>query len=225
MSKLTPADCAAFHRKVFVPNNAIVALVGDFDSKTVIAELKRLTAGWKKTDLKHPELPPIEKPKAFTQKILTMPEASQLNVYLGQVGVRRTNPDYYKLLVMDYILGTGSGFTDRLSSRLRDREGLAYTVSASITSTAGDEPGLFMCYIGTFKQHFATVKKMFLEELNAHSRHEADRDRAGRREGLPDRQPVAGVRHERGHRRPVADDRAIQAGLRLPGGLSKGRAR
>ena len=39
---LTPADCVAFHRKVFVPNNAIVALVGDFDSQAVLAEMTRL---------------------------------------------------------------------------------------------------------------------------------------------------------------------------------------
>jgi zinc protease len=166
VSGLTPADCADFHRKVFVPNNAILAVVGDFDSKAIVAEIRALSAGWKKEELTHPVLPAIEKPKTFTQKILTMPEASQLQVYMGSVGIRRSNPDYYKLLVMDHILGTGAGFTDRLSSRLRDREGLAYTVSASITSTASLEPGLFTCYIGTDRENLEKVKKMFLEELN-----------------------------------------------------------
>jgi zinc protease len=163
---LTPADCSDFHRKVFVPNNALLALVGNFDAKAAIAEVKRLTKDWKKAELSRPNLPKVEKPEVFTLKILTMPEAAQLNVYLGQVGVRRDNPDYHKLLVMDYILGTGVGFTDRLSSRLRDREGLGYEVSANITSSAGAEPGVFTCYIGTDKENFAKVKKMFLEELN-----------------------------------------------------------
>ena len=72
-----------------------------------------------------------------------MPDAVQLQFMMGHVGVRRENPDYYKLLVMDYVLGTGPGFTDRLSSRLRDREGLAYTVTANISSSATEEPGLF----------------------------------------------------------------------------------
>jgi zinc protease len=84
---------------------------------------------------------------------------------MGHAGIRRTNPDYYKLLVMDYVLGTGPGFTDRLSARLRDREGLAYTVSATMTSTAGEEVGTFTCYIGTEPQYFDRVKKTFLEEL------------------------------------------------------------
>jgi zinc protease len=94
-----------------------------------------------------------------------MPEAAQLHLYLGHAGIRRDNPDYYKLLVMDYVLGTGPGFTDRLSSRLRDREGLAYTVSATISGSASDEPGLFTGYIGTDVKNFERVKGMFLEEL------------------------------------------------------------
>jgi zinc protease len=165
VAALTPADCADFHKKVFVPNNAILAVVGDFDSEAVIAQVKKSTAGWKKAPLARPKPPEPKKPKGLTQVIISMPEAAQLHIYAGHVGVRRKNPDYYKLLVMDYILGTGEGFTDRLSSRVRDREGLAYTVSANITSEAGTEPGLFTCYVGTDKENFAKVKAIILEEL------------------------------------------------------------
>src|SRR5262249_39852199 len=130
-----------------------------------IDEVKKLTAGWKKAELAPPKVPEVPFPKKFTQKVLTMAEAAQLHFYLGHVGVRRTNPDYYKLLVMDNMLGTGPGFTDRLSARLRDRQGLAYRVSATITASAGEEPGTFTCYIGTRPANFALVKKVFLEEL------------------------------------------------------------
>jgi zinc protease len=163
---LTPADCADFHRKVFVPNNTVIALVGDFDSKEIVEEIKRLTADWKKAPVDRPELPAVTKPKEFTEKVLSMPDAAQLHFYMGHVGIRRNNPDYYKLLVMDYVLGTGPGFTDRLSSRLRDREGLAYTVTANITSSAGEEPGVFTCYIGTEPDNLGRVRKAFMEELN-----------------------------------------------------------
>jgi zinc protease len=163
---LSPADCAAFHREVFVPNNTLLAVVGDFDSNKVIDEIKQMTAAWKKAAVRLPELPEVTRPDKFTQTILTMPGAVQLHFYMGQPGIRRANPDYYKLLVMDYVLGTGPGFTDRLSARLRDREGLAYTVSANITDSAGKEPGVFRCYIGTDPANFARVKATFLEELN-----------------------------------------------------------
>ncbi len=163
---LKPADCVAFHKKVFVPNNTTLVVVGDFDSKEVADEIGKLTADWKKGDLERPEYPKIEKPKEFTEKIISMPDARQLHFYMGHVGIRRSNPDFYKLLVMDYVLGVGPGFTDRLSSRLRDREGLAYTVTGTITSTADLEPGSFTCYIGTDNNNFERMKKEFLEELN-----------------------------------------------------------
>ncbi|MFQ3652526.1 MAG: pitrilysin family protein, partial [Gemmataceae bacterium] len=124
---LSRADCRAYHSLVFRPNNAILAVVGDFEPDAVLAEIKELTTQWKPSKLPKLEFPEVRLPEKFTQKIISMPEAAQLHFYLGHVGIRRTNPDYFKLLVMDYILGTGPGFTDRLSSRLRDREGLAYS--------------------------------------------------------------------------------------------------
>ncbi len=164
--KLTPEDCATFHSQVFVPNNTLLAIAGDFDSKQMIEEIKRLTADWKKGEVPHPTLGLVEKPAEFTQKIIKMPDAAQLHFYMGHVGVRRNFPEYYKLLVMDYVLGTGTGFTDRLSSNLRDRLGLAYTVSANITNTATEEPGAFTCYIGAKPENFQKVKDLILKELN-----------------------------------------------------------
>jgi zinc protease len=167
VAKLKPEDCARWHRRLFVPENAVLTVVGDFDRAQLIDEVRRLCAelGWKKGPVPRPEPPPVVPPSQFTQKILTMPRTVQLHFYMGHPGIRRDNPDFYKLLVMDYVLGTGPGFTDRLSARLRDREGLAYTVSANITSSAAEQPGVFTCYIGTDPRNFARVKREFLEEL------------------------------------------------------------
>jgi len=165
VEKLTGHDCRSFHAARYLPNLTVMAIVGDFDSQKVIDEVTRLTAHWKSQTPIAPQLPPVEKPADFKQTVLTMPQAEQLYFFLGHPGIRRDNPDYYKLLVMDNVLGTGPGFTDRLSARLRDREGLAYSVSAAITSTAAEQPGTFTCYISTFPDKFAAVKDGFLIEL------------------------------------------------------------
>ncbi len=165
VARLTPADCKAFHHRLFVPKNVVLAVVGDFHAADLIADINRLTHAWKSAPIPKLDLPAIAKPTEFTQRIITMPESSQLHFYMGHVGIRRNCQDYYKLLVMDYVLGTGPGFTDRLSSRLRDREGLAYTVNANIASSATEQPGTFTCYIGTDPDKFARVKHEFLEEL------------------------------------------------------------
>jgi len=166
VSKLTPQDCQVFHDKLFVPNNAMIAVAGDFNADELVTELKQLTADWKPQALPEFKPPEAAKPKSFVEQIITMPDAEQLQFLMGHPGIRRSNPDYYKLLVMDYILGTGPGFTDRLSSQLRDREGLAYTVTANISGSASEEPGLFTCYIGTDATNLTRVKQGFLRELN-----------------------------------------------------------
>lgn len=165
VKKLTPKDLKDFHQRVFGPNNTVVAVVGDFDTDKLVAGITKRTAAWKQVQLPKLEIATPPKRDRFTQTIITDPTAAQLTVLLGHLGVKRDNPDYYKLLVMDHVLGTGAGFTDRLSSTLRDRQGLAYSVSARITGSAGEEPGTFTASIGTFPDKFAEVKAGFLKEI------------------------------------------------------------
>jgi zinc protease len=166
VEKLTADDCKAFHKLAFAPNFGIVVVVGDFKADEMVKKIEALTKDWKKSDAGKPVVPAPPKPTAVTEKIITDAEAAQVHVYIGQLGITRDNPDYYKLLVMDNVLGTGPGFTDRLSATLRDRQGLAYTVRATITNTAGKEPGTFTGYIGTFPKSFLDVRHGFLKEFN-----------------------------------------------------------
>jgi len=165
VEKLTRQDCVDFHARAFVPNNTLIAIIGDFNADELVAEIKKLTAAWKSVPVDLPRVPEVNFPKESSEEILSMPDAAQLHVFLGHVGIPRKSPDYYKLLVLDYVLGVGPGFTDRLSSHLRDREGLAYSVGADFTVSAGDQPGLFNCHIGTDPKNFARVKQLLKEEL------------------------------------------------------------
>jgi zinc protease len=165
VKKLTPDDLRRFHQHVFVPGNTVVAVVGDFDSDKIIAAITKRTEKWQRRKLGDPDVKGPTQTTKFRQTIISEPSAAQLTVYLGHLGIKRDNPDYYKLLVMDYVLGTGAGFTDRLSASLRDRQGLAYSVSARITGSAGEEPGTFTAYIGTFPDKLEEVKAGFLKEI------------------------------------------------------------
>jgi zinc protease len=164
--RLTVQDLRTFHKQTFTPNTTTVAIVGDFDTDKLIAQVERLTAGWKPVRSEKPmppSVPPRQKPEEI---IISDPTAAQTHVYIGHAGITRNNPDYYKLLVLDNILGTGPGFTDRLSATLRDRQGLAYTVTAQITATATDQPGLFLGYIGTFPDKYTWVRDGFIKEIH-----------------------------------------------------------
>lgn len=166
VSKFTQADLKAFHAAAYGPDTTTVVVVGDFDSAEMAKKIEKLTANWKPTGRKTPKPAAPAAADKPTQKLVSDPTAAQTHVYLGHLGITRDNPDYYKLLVMDNVLGTGPGFTDRLSSTLRDRQGLAYTVTATITPSAGDQPGTFTGYIGTFPDKFTWVRDGFLKEFN-----------------------------------------------------------
>ncbi|MEG3619033.1 pitrilysin family protein [Magnetovibrio sp. PR-2] len=51
----------------------------------------------------------------------------QSTIVFGQAGLKRQDPDYYAVLVMNHILGGGS-FTSRLYDEVREKRGLAYSV-------------------------------------------------------------------------------------------------
>ena len=165
VEKLTDADCQAFHAAAFAPNLLTVVVVGDFRTDEMARKIEALTQEWKKSDVRPPTVAAPPRPTPPTEKIISDPQAAQVHVYIGELGIKRNNPDYHKLLVMDNVLGTGPGFTYRLSATLRDRQGLAYTVTASITGSAGLQPGTFSGYVGTFPDKFLDVKHGFLREI------------------------------------------------------------
>src|SRR5207244_3479582 len=132
----------------------------------MVKKVEARTKDWAKSGAAKPKVPAPPKPAGTTEKIITDPQAEQVYVYIGHLGITRQNPDYYKLLVMDNVLGTGPGFTDRLSATLRDRQGLAYTVNATIASGAGNQqPGTFTGFIGTSAKDFLPARDGFVTEI------------------------------------------------------------
>ena len=165
VEKLAAADCKVFHAAAYGPDLTTLVVVGDFEPAELKAKVEKLTAGWKpvKAAPPTPTAPPTaDKP---TVQVVSDKTAAQTHVFVGHLGVKRDDPDFYTLLVLDNVLGTGPGFTDRLSSTLRDRQGLAYTVNAQIAGSASDQPGAFTGYIGTFPEKYVWVKDAFLKEV------------------------------------------------------------
>ena len=159
-----------WHDRYFRPDNCIIAAVGDFDSNEMLKRIQAKFGDWKKPakslefadyDFKRPAK--LEGQQVFSFKsfdparvdqnrkriLIDHPEKDQVVVRLQTIGIRRDNPDYYPLLVMDNILGTSPGFTDRFSNTLRDKMALAYSTYANITGGSGVYQGSFLGYIGT----------------------------------------------------------------------------
>jgi zinc protease len=153
----------AHHKANWVARRALIAVCGDVEPEQVRRLLDRRLADWKPGQQLAPRNDVFPEPGVRVDAFEA--EREQVHLYLGHLGVRRLDPDYPALVVMDHILGTGPGFTNRISMRLRDELGLAYTVQAAIHPSAGIQPGTFTAYIGTSPQHVPTALEGFRREI------------------------------------------------------------
>lgn len=124
LTGLKRQDLVDFYRTHYTAGNAVVAMIGDIkrDEANRIAEMLTENLPGGKTDN---HLPVVEKPEPLVQKIAH--PATQSHILLAYPGLSRKDPDYFPLLVGNYILG-GGGFVSRLMKEIRETRGLAYSV-------------------------------------------------------------------------------------------------
>lgn len=164
LQNLTREDVINFYTAYFRPNNTILAIVGDAEPDEIFKYAQRFLGKWAYHDLPPQPAFTISRPEGSVRKHIVKVK-EQNHLYLGHPGITRTNPDFYTLFMMDHILGIGPGFTDRISRKLRDEQGLAYSVSASISLSAEMEPGIFAAYIATSPANMDRAIEGFLEEM------------------------------------------------------------
>ena len=157
------ADVVRHHRQHWVAGRSVIAISGDLDPIQVLDFLNKSLKDW-------PEGKPIGEldrrfPVLAQRSAIFAAQRQQVHVYLGHLGIERKHADYTALVVMDHILGTGPGFTSRITRKLRDEQGLAYTVHAAIHSSAGVLPGCFSAYIGTNPENLGTAVRGLQKEI------------------------------------------------------------
>lgn len=117
-------DLAAFHRDHFAARHASVTIVGDVDRETAEQIAIRLT----RTLPAGRDIPPTPPPALGAARTVRIPHPSaQAHILIGQPGLAREDPDYFPLLVGNYVLG-GGGFVSRLTHEVREKRGFAYSV-------------------------------------------------------------------------------------------------
>jgi zinc protease len=126
LARITVEDMRSFYRSI-QPCRAKVSVVGAVNraqaDQIVAALLSRLPAG------NCQALPPVAEvsPLAAAAERNIPFASAQAHVMIGQPGYKRVDPDYFPLLVGNYILG-GGGFVSRLSEEVRQKRGLSYSV-------------------------------------------------------------------------------------------------
>ncbi|MGC1400986.1 M16 family metallopeptidase, partial [Candidatus Binatus sp.] len=135
VAKLTNDDVRGFYHDYYKPGGAIIAVAGDVNADEIKASLEKWLAALSGSVAPQAEPPPITVAPGLNVKLIDR-NVMQANIIMGSGGVERSNPDFYRLKVMNYILG-GGGFSSRLVKVVRSAHGLAYSVDS------GFEPGKF----------------------------------------------------------------------------------
>ena len=130
VGKTNVGDVRDFHARYYGPTGMRIVVVGDVEPASVQAELRRAFAGWTGGSVP-PAVPVAPALAAARQEIVFMPDKTSVNVVMGQpTQLRYSDADALALRLATRIFG--SGFTGRLMSSVRDKEGLTYGIGALV---------------------------------------------------------------------------------------------
>jgi zinc protease len=130
VDSLAPAMLADWHEKHYAPQNTILAISGDVRAATLIPKLRQWLAEWQRSKASvsfPPGPPPAAKGKVY---LVDRPGSVQTTLLMGNLAIKRGDPDYPALVVLNEVLGAGSA--SRLFLNLREEKGYTYGVYSNL---------------------------------------------------------------------------------------------
>jgi zinc protease len=138
IAALQREDLVSFYEANYRPNNAVLIVVGDVDSRNLMSKLEKSFAGWKPGAVKMFTVPTASMMEKAGIYLVDRPNSAQSVVSIGQIGVARDNPDYFPLQVMNTILG--GQFSARVNMNLREDKGYTYGARTGYSFRRGAGP-------------------------------------------------------------------------------------
>jgi zinc protease len=126
LRSITAEEIAQFHKRHYLPNNSILTVVGDIEPAEALAAVEEVFGNWKRAEVQRPTLPPVPNIDGYRIRLVDKPDLTQTEIHVGHLGIKRTSPDYFSLLLLNNILGVGP--TSRLYTNIRAEKGLSYGV-------------------------------------------------------------------------------------------------
>jgi len=154
LEKMTANDVKNFYGTYFKSNNSFLVIAGDIDPDEAMSRIGKAFRSWKSGAI--PALSMTSPAAVEGRNILLIdkPDATQTYIRFGNFGITRESDDYYAFNVMNYILGAGVSFINRLMKQVRDEAGLTYDIRT--VNEFNTLPGAFYC--NTFTENDSTLK-------------------------------------------------------------------
>ena len=163
LKAFTTDDLRAFYASAYRPENAALLVVGDVKPGMALPMLEKNFGAWKASAAPAApvKFPAVEQPTTRSVYLVDKPGAPQSQIRIGWIGVPRSTPDYFPILVLNTILG--GSFSSRLNMNLREQHGYSYGASSSFDMRAAAGP--FVAAAGVQTDKTAESLKEFFNEL------------------------------------------------------------
>ncbi len=160
LQSLTLDEVRSFYARHYVTASMSIVIVGDLSRPQAEATAERLASSLPKGET----LPAIPAPSELKEaKTIRIPfPSSQASILIGQLGMSRSDPDYFPLYVGNHIFG-GSGFSSILMEEIREKRGLAYGVYSYLLPM--QQPGPFLMGVQTKLDQAEQAQSLMRENL------------------------------------------------------------
>jgi zinc protease len=160
---VTPQDLRAGYERGFRPDRGHLAIVGDFDEQVLLTLLERrfgTLPNGKDAPAPVPPVSPTQEPRTVLRRFL---EKGQVKIIIGGPGLSARDPDRHCAIAWNHVLGSSS-IRSRLGDEIRDRMGLAYSVSSRVLERKAG--GFFLVHMGTRPENARRAIEAIRFELN-----------------------------------------------------------
>ncbi|OGO64872.1 MAG: hypothetical protein A2030_09280 [Chloroflexi bacterium RBG_19FT_COMBO_50_10] len=141
---ITREDLVAFQEKHFGPRGMVISIVGGVDPERAVDSIVRTLGDWENpAQPTPPELPALKPLRETISRQVNIPGKSEADVIMGVAGPPRKSPDFLAASLGNNILGQ-FGMYGRIGESVRERSGLAYHASSSLSGGIGPGPWLFI---------------------------------------------------------------------------------
>jgi predicted Zn-dependent peptidase len=152
----TKTRLVSYYRKLYRPENAVLALAGNYTWKDVKELAERYLGEWASGGARPGYITKRAKPTIIRRE----KDIEQIHLTMGFPGIPQSSDEIYPLSILNSVLG--GAMSSRLFQRIREERGLAYTVYSYPASYS--DCGLFAIYAGTNSESAAEVLSLIRAE-------------------------------------------------------------
>jgi zinc protease len=156
VASITGDDLIDYHKKFYSAGNMIITVGTNYDADTMMAMIKQAFADMPKVDFVASPAKPgprLAGVKGAHQEM----EKEQVYIYIGNMLPGASDSDAVAIKLAAAVLSS------RLQQQLREKQGLAYSVSAG--ATFDRDFGWYICAMGTGADNFETARDGILAEI------------------------------------------------------------